>query len=153
MKKEKKTLTAKQQAICFLSRREYSRAELAQRLLRSGAAQDETEVALDELERLGLLSDERFAEALVRRKQGKYSKRAITTQLKEQGIDRDIIDSTLTAFDETSEEEDVLKLWRQRFGKLPENEKEKNKQIRFLIARGYSPSLIFKTLKRVKDEG
>lgn len=153
MKKEKKPLTVKQQAIRFLSRREYGRAELAQRLLRSGADQGEVDAALDELERLGLLSDERFAEALVRRKQGKYSKRAITMQLKEQGIDQNIIGVTLATLDEVSEEDEAFTLWQQRFGKLPEDEKEKNKQCRFLIARGYSPSLFFKVIKRAKEEG
>ncbi len=150
MKKEKPTV--KQQAIRCLSRREYGRAELAQRLIRDGAARDEVDAALDELTQLGLLSDERFAEALVRRRQGKYSKRSIAMQLKEQGIDAETAEAALTTLDETSEEDEVLALWQQRFGKLPDDGKEKNKQIRFLMSRGYSAAAVLKMFRNQKSD-
>jgi regulatory protein len=60
----------------MLARREYSRAELAQRLLRKGIARDDIERALDELAAAGYLSDARYANAVVAQRSGRYGKRA-----------------------------------------------------------------------------
>jgi regulatory protein len=56
---------ARTAAVRLLARREYGRQELLQRLLQRGTARDEATAALDDLEQRGLLSDSRYAEALV----------------------------------------------------------------------------------------
>src|SRR5512144_2232087 len=73
-------------AVGLLARRDYARAELRDRLLATGAGRGDVDDVLDRLEKLGYLSDARFASGVVRRKAGSFSKRAIAHALKEKGV-------------------------------------------------------------------
>src|ERR1700736_5874526 len=59
------TRTLRAQAIRLLARREYARAELESRLVGAGADLAEVRKILDDLGAQGLLSDQRFARAVV----------------------------------------------------------------------------------------
>ncbi len=52
--------------------------------------------------------------------------------------------------------EEALALWRRRFGVAPANEREKARQWRFLLSRGYSSAIAYKVLRaagaRIDDE-
>lgn len=134
-------------AIRLLARRDYSRAELAQRLGRRGIARADIESALDELAAAGYLSDARYADAVVSQKSGRYGKRAIVYALKEKGISADDAAEAVKPLADHDETEDALALWRQRFGVVPVNEREKARQIRFLLARGYGLSTVLRVLR------
>jgi regulatory protein len=151
--KEKEPPSLKAAVIRMLARRDYGRTELAQRLARRGVAADEIESVLDEMAALGFLSDARYAESLVRQKQGRYAKRAIAHTLKERGLDRDTAEAALSTLETTDETEEALALWRKRFGVPPQDERERNRQLRFLLSRGYSTTVAFKVLKIVRSEG
>ena len=73
-------------AVRMLARREYSRAELTQRLAHKGIPRDDIERTLDELAAGGYLSDARYAQAVVAQRSGRYGKRAIASVLREKGI-------------------------------------------------------------------
>ncbi len=133
-------------AVRMLARRDYSRAELAQRLAHKGIPRDDIERALDELAAQGLLSDSRFAGATVRRKSGEYSKRAIAGALKASGVDSDVASQALAA-SEVDDDDAIVALWLRRFGTPPANDREKARQVRFLQSRGFSLSAIFKLLR------
>ena len=138
------SLTA--QAGRLLARREYARDDLEQRLIAKGAARDEVAAVLDELSSQGLLSNERFAHALVAQKSGSYSRRSIRGELKRKGIRGEAIEGALgeaTIDDDAA----MLALWQRRFGTPPANDREKARQIRFLQSRGFALSAIFKMLK------
>jgi regulatory protein len=134
-------------AVRLLARRDYGRAELGQRLLRRGADRDQVEHALDELERLGYLSDARFAHGVVAQKAGRFAKRAIAHELKQKGVQGVAVAEALAALDGHDEVADALALWRRRFGKAPCDEREKARQIRFLLSRGYNAAVAFKVLR------
>jgi regulatory protein len=138
--------SAKALAVRMLARRDYSRAELEQRLLHKGIPRDDIERALDELTAQGLLSDSRFAGATVRRKSGAYSKRAIAGALKASGVEGDVASQALAA-SEVDDADAIVALWLRRFGAPPANDREKARQIRFLQSRGFSLSAIFKLLR------
>ena len=70
----------------MLARREYARAELAERLRGHGADAEEIAGVLDDLERLGFLSDARFAQLLVSQKAGRYGTRAIAHALTQRRV-------------------------------------------------------------------
>jgi regulatory protein len=142
--REPKTLKAR--AIAMLARREYSRAELRDRLLATGAGRDECESVLDELATLGFLSDARFAQAVVRQKQGGYSRRAIAETLKQKGVGADAAHAAL-ADHPVDDAAALLALWRRRFGHAPADEKEKARQVRFLQSRGFGLSSILRLLR------
>ena len=134
-------------AVRMLARREYSRAELAQRLLRKGITRDDIERALDELAAAGYLSDERYANAVVAQRSGRYGKRAIAHALREKGIAAPEALAAMAPLAATDELADATALWRQRFGSAPANQKEKARQVRFLLSRGYGMSVALRVLR------
>jgi len=139
-------VSLKAQAVRLLARREYARADLEQRLLAKGAARDQVAAVLDELSTQGLLSNERFAHALVAQKSGSYSRRSIRGELKRKGVSGEAIDGALG--DATIEDEAaLLALWQRRFGTMPANDREKARQVRFLQSRGFELSAILKLLR------
>jgi len=141
-----KPVSLKAQAVRLLARREYARDELEQRLIAKGASRDEVAAVLDELTSQGLLSNERFAHALVAQKSGSYSRRSIRGELKRKGVSGDAIEN---AIGDAPIEDDaaMLALWQRRFGTPPANDREKARQIRFLQSRGFALSAIFKLLR------
>jgi regulatory protein len=149
--------SVKATAIRMLARREYARAELFHRLLHRGADRAEVERVLAELEALGYLSDARFAGAVVHRKAGRYAKRAIAHELKEKGVASAAAKAALGALDNVDELAEATTLWRRRFGVAPGDEREKARQVRFLLARGYSAAIVFKVLRtagaNLREEG
>ena len=146
-----KTLAAR--AIAMLARREYSRAEIRAKLVAGGDSTDVAEIdrVLDELVALGYLSDARFASAVVAQKSGSHSKRAIGATLKAHGVDSEAAALALEA-SEVDDHDAMVALWRRRFGKAPENEREKARQVRFLQSRGFSLSAILRLLRDPPEE-
>lgn len=136
----------KAQAVAHLARREYSRTELRSRLLRGDASAEAVDAALDELAAAGLLSDARFANAVVRQKSGSYSKRAISETLKAKGVTGDDATGALAGH-EIDDADAMVALWRRRFGTAPKDDREKARQVRFLQSRGFALSAIFRLLR------
>jgi regulatory protein len=111
-----------------------------------GGERSEVQAVLDALAEEGLLSDARYARALVVRKAGSYSRRSIVEALKAAGVSRDDIDAAV-AESEQDDEAALLALWQRRFGHAPNDEREKARQVRFLQSRGFALSAILKLLR------
>ncbi|MGH8850092.1 MAG: regulatory protein RecX [Casimicrobiaceae bacterium] len=142
-------VSLKAQAVRLLARREYARADLEQRLRAKGAPRDEVASVLDELAAQGLLSNERYARAMVTQKSGSYSRRSIRGELKRKGVGGEAIDAALS--EATVEDDAALRaLWQRRFGAAPANDREKARQVRFLQSRGFDLSAILKLLRASK---
>ena len=127
------------QAMNWLARREYSLAELRTRLAERDFPPDVVAATVAELAADGLVSDERFAEALVavRVRKGQGPVR-IRTELKRRGISRDLIRLNI---DEAGLEWHSLacEVRRKKFGAMmPVDFKEKARQMRFLEYRGFT---------------
>jgi regulatory protein len=136
----------KAQAVAHLARREYSRTELRLRLLKGEVSAEAVDAALDELAAAGLLSDVRFANAVVRQKSGAYSRRAISETLKARGVTGDEAAGALAGH-EIDDADAMVALWRRRFGAAPKDDRAKARQIRFLQSRGFALSAIFRLLR------
>jgi len=134
-------------AIRLLARREYGRAELAERLAARGGAADEVSAVLDGLEQQGYLSDARFAQALVSQKAGRYGKRAIAHELRQRQVDPEVARDALATVDIADELAEARAVWERRFGTPPGNDKERARQIRFLLARGYPTSVAVRIVR------
>ena len=143
----------KARAIALLARRDYSRAEIRARLVAGADATAAAEVdrVLDELVALGYLSDARFANAVVARKSGGHSKRAIGATLRARGVGVEAIARALEA-SETDDHDAMVALWRRRFGKAPADDREKARQVRFLQSRGFALSSILKLLREPPED-
>ncbi len=146
----KQSPSLKARALRLLSRREYSRHELAQKLLRLSSQADDNPPAdleeqitkvLDDFEVQGWLSDERYAEALVRRRSQRYGLRRVADELQRAGIDPNMI-SSLSHELSASEFERAQALWARKFGEISSDPKERAKQYRFLVSKGFNPELV-----------
>jgi regulatory protein len=164
-KKKKQSPSLKARALRLLSMREYSRKGLAAKLEESAARmlkfksaeEDSDEVApststsltvqieavLDDFEARGWLSDQRFAEALVRRRSERFGARKIQDELTQAGIDSSKTADLLKTLKET-EYQRAHGLWLRKFGVVASEQKERARQYRFLASKGFSSAVVSK---------
>ncbi|WP_109478766.1 recombination regulator RecX [Paraburkholderia sp. C35] len=141
----------KGRALGYLSRREYSRAELSRKLAPYVEEGDSIETLLDSLESEGWLSDSRFAESLLHRRASRMGAGRIVNELKRHAVDQTLVEEVSAQLKET-ELARAQAVWRKKFGALPETPNERAKQARFLATRGFSQGIIGKILKGIDED-
>lgn len=141
----------KGRAVGFLSRREYARTELARKLASYVEADDDLEKTLDDLEREGWLSTERFAQSLVHRRAGRQGAALIVQELRAKGVDENQV-SELRDGLRATEYERARTVWDKRFGERPADRAAYAKQARFLASRGFAHDVIRRILGGGDDE-
>lgn len=146
-KPPEKSLRAR--ALEALSRREHSRTELMRKLAPHTDNPDELNTLLDDLQARGWLSDARYAEQMVNARQSRYGSRKIAFELREKGVDEDLINATLANVRDT-ELERARAVWARKFGQIPASPQEQAKQIRFLQSRGFTWEVIRKILGTIE---
>ena len=160
-KKHKQSPSLKARALRLLSLREYSRKTLAAKLVESEArwakradreggqtgqnTSETIEVVLDDFEARGWLSDERYAEALVRRRSERYGSRRIADELERAGVDAQHSAKILGALKET-EFQRAYALWSRKYGQKAQDQKERARQYRYLASKGFSLDLVAKII-------
>ena len=130
----------------YLARREHSRAELRAKLLPHVQEGEDVESLLDDLMNRNWLSDERTAEQVVQHGRSRFGTQHIVHELRQKGISEELINPTLPELKE-SELTTAREVWSRKFGILPQNDKEKAKQMRFLQSRGFGFDVIFQVLR------
>jgi regulatory protein len=123
----------------YLARREHSRRELHDKLLKKGCAEEIAAETVKRLEQERLVSDDRFMESLIqaRRNRG-YGPLRIQKELQEKGVTTEAIERWL---DISGREwlEDIRRVQRKKFGaRLPKSYPERARQARFLQYRGFT---------------
>ncbi|MBU3620215.1 regulatory protein RecX [Polynucleobacter sp. CS-Odin-A6] len=164
-KSKQQSPSLKARALRLLSMREYSRKGLAAKLEESAARmlklkpvdQDaeasvteiplkvQIEAVLDDFEARGWLSDQRFAEALVRRRSERFGTRKIQDELLQAGVDGAKTADLLRNLKET-EFQRAYELWERKFGELATEQKERARQYRFLASKGFSSDVVSKVV-------
>lgn len=142
-------------AVALLARRDHSRFELAAKLRRRLAEDEdpaEVDRVLDSLQRDGLLSDERFAGALTRTRAARFGDARLRHDLKLSGVAPETAARAVAAVQGT-ELERAHAVWARRFGTLPQSTAERLRQARFLQARGFSSDTIRRVLRGLPQEG
>ncbi|MDD2701686.1 MAG: recombination regulator RecX [Sideroxydans sp.] len=129
-----------------LARREHTRAELQQKLQAHVQEGDDLQSVLDELEKRNWLSDARAATQLVDAKRSRFGSQRIAQELRQRGVDDDLIAEALPDL-KALDLETAREVWQRKFGKAPQEAKEKARQMRFLQSRGFSTDVILKVLK------
>lgn len=144
-----KKRSLKGQAFFYLSRREYSRVELARKLAPWAESEAQLEIFLDELEAQSWLSAQRFADSLLRRQAGRLGNARLLHELKKHQLDEAVINHAHTQL-QGSEYARAQVVWQKKFGhtvllsKIENNcerAKERAKQMRFLLMRGFSADI------------
>ena len=145
--------TLEARALRYLARREYSRVELEKKLVSSSTATAPAEVSalLDNLEQRGFLSARRVVEQVIQMRRHKFGSQRIVHELKQKGIDEHLINDALPDLKET-ELAAAYDVWRKKFKVSPENIKERSKQTRFLMSRGFSMTIIHQIFSHADQE-
>ena len=154
----------------LLSGREYSRNELERKLKTHEESPGLLAKALDELQAKGFISEQRVLDSVIHRRSAKLGAARIRQELQNKGLDPDAVKVAIHSLQAT-EFERAHVIWRKKFGAAAaiadsdDNDNEdtggtaglratpgtaaRGKQIRFLMARGFSSD----TIRRVMAAG
>jgi len=121
-----------------LARREHSHQELVGKLRDKGAGAGIAEAIVDQLQAENLVSDERFADSLVKVRRGRgQGPIRIQRELEEKGVADSIIDVILEPHDRGWHTLAAEVRIRKYGARLPMDLKERARQARFLQYRGF----------------
>lgn len=138
-------------AMDLLARREHGRVELTRKLLRRGAEPESIELALDQLELQGLLSESRYLSSYIASCAAKgYGPLRVRDELQRRGVKPEEIAQALESAG-TDWEHCLRETWRRKFSSLPCDARERARQGRFLAYRGFAISAITRLLEGRMD--
>lgn len=140
----------RERALGYLARREHSRAELRRKLAPHAASAEELDALLEDLIQRRFLSESRFAESRARVMSRKFGAARIEHDLRAKGVSEEAAAAAargarVTEFDR------ALEIWRRKFGNPARDLKERARQARFLLARGFSTDVINRLLRHRND--
>lgn len=141
--KPQKSLRAR--AMDILSRRETSRLELQRKLAPYAEDADELQAVLDEFAQRNWQSDQRYAEMWVQSKSRKHGSLRLKQALAQKGVSAELIAEHLP--DRDTELANALAVLQKKFKQAAQSPAEQQKQMRFLLYRGFSGDIALKALK------
>ena len=135
----------------YLSRREYSCKELAQKLSAYAEPEDDIAALIEDFKQRGWLSEERYAEQIVHARKRKFGSMRVAHELREHGVAEELVEKAVAEVrqDELS---NARAIWRKKYKAGPKSREEWAKQARFLQSRGFSFDLIKTVLNDDPDE-
>ncbi|NLX64512.1 MAG: regulatory protein RecX [Clostridiaceae bacterium] len=145
---------ARERAVRYLTFKDRSEYEILNKLIDAGFDRSVAQKAVNELKAIGYLDDTRFAlKYLSERVRTKaLSKKTLAYELKNKGVDKEIIEKALSEF-EIDDYEVALREGKRKFGKYDLNDKKiEQKVCRFLLHRGFSYEIVDKVIREMKKE-
>ena len=152
----------KGRALRLLSQREHSRAELERKLARHEEEPGTLARALDELAAKDFISEPRVVASVLNQRAARSGALRVRQELQAKGLDAELVAQAMGIAPEAiaeavaslqdTEVERATALWRRRFDAAPTDAKERAKQTRFLLARGFSGAVVAKVLRSDFDE-
>ena len=147
---------AKNYAGELLKDQTYSKGQMFTELERKGFGHNAIDTMLKELEQLGQIKDEKYAQAWIKKRQRSKpkGKKMLRYELLDKGIDRTTVDRTLETIDDDDEARLALQAAQKQavhYKSLPSHV-AKRRLHNFLLRRGFGYETIRKTMKQVLDE-
>ena len=145
---------AREKAVIYLTYRDRSESEILTKLIDAGFDANVAQNAVNELRTIGYLDDTRYAMKYLseRMRTKALSKKSLGFELKNKGIDEEIIEKALSEF-EIDDYEVALREGKRKFGKYNlDDNKIEQKAYRFLLHRGFSYEIVNKVIKEMKKE-
>jgi regulatory protein len=136
----------KGRALRLLSQREHSRAELERKLAKYEDVPGTLAQALDELAAKDFINEARVVQSVVHQRAPRMGAARVRQELQQKGIAPEAIAEAVTGLQE-SETSRAFEVWRRRFEAPPQDAKERARQMRFLMARGFSGAVVAKVLR------
>ncbi|MDT7849448.1 recombination regulator RecX [Methylophilus sp. VKM B-3414] len=143
--------TLRQRALEYLAKREYSYAELGQKLKAYAEEADDLPALLEDFKQRGWLSDARFTEQLVHARKAKFGSVRVANELREKGVDDTLIAEAVAGLQD-NEVARASEVWRKKFKAAPTTREEWAKQARFLQSRGFTFDVIKHILNRHAED-
>ena len=146
---------AKAAALRFLKIRPRSIAELKEKLEVKGFSSTEIETTVLDLLASGLLDDRAFTKSWINYRLARpFGFRRIILELKDKGIDPEIIEQAVAEIKDSSYSPEIvaLELAKRRWQRLPDIDpvKKKKRVLDFLLRRGFDVDVAIKILKQLK---
>ena len=143
----------KARAVALLSRREYSRAELARKLMPHARDESELQDVLASLEDQGWQSDTRFVQGVLHRKSARQGTALIVQSLRHHGVQPELVEEARDQLKQTELSRARL-VWEKRFSRegMPGDRQSYARQARFLAARGFSGDVINRLLRHSEPD-
>lgn len=141
----------RQRALELLSKREYSAAELAQKLKGYAGEEDDIPALIADFKGRGWLSDARYTEQMVHARQAKFGAVRVAHELREKGVDDTLIAEAVAGLQD-NEVERAREVWRKKFKAAATTREEWAKQARFLQSRGFTFEVIKQILNRHAED-
>ena len=140
----------KGRALRLLSQREHSRQELERKLAEHETEPGQLARALDELQAKGFISEARVIESVVHRRASKLGTVRVRQELAAKGLSGEAVDEALAQL-RTTELERAREVWMRKFGEPATDPKEKARQIRFLVSRGFATEVVRRVVQGPPD--
>jgi regulatory protein len=141
----------KGRALRLLSQREHSRAELERKLAKYEEQPGELSRALDELTAKDFISEARVVQSVLHQRAARHGAARVRQELLHKGIAPEAVAEAVASL-QGSELDRAREVWRRRFDALPQDATDRAKQTRFLLARGFSSTVVSKVLRYDPDE-
>lgn len=142
---------SKERAYTLLAYRARSRFELRKRLVDDGYPPALASAVVERIAEMGYLDDRAFAESLVRMKMASgWGERKIRRALVEKGVDDLLVDEVCLEYLGADDEfERALQLVS---GKPCVTRKERDRLLRRIVSRGFSPGVAYSVLRAVQSD-
>ena len=147
-------ISLKGRALRLLGAREYARAELARKLAPHAEHAGQIDSLLDELEVKGFISEQRAAESVVHRRAPRLGAARIRQELRAKGLSPDLVQRTVAGL-QPSEVARAHQVWSSKFSPQAErgDAAARARQMRFLLARGFSADVVRRVVSGTADDG
>ncbi len=150
MNKPTQQLSLKGRALRLLSQREHSRLELERKLAEHETEPGQLAKALDELQARGFISEERVVESVVHRRASKLGASRVRQELVAKGLSPEAMADALEHLRST-ELARAREVWCRKFGEPATDLKDKARQIRFLVSRGFAAEVVRRVVQGADD--
>jgi regulatory protein len=135
-------------ALQYLNRRDRTVSETWRRLAHGGFDAAAIEAAISRLLEDGFLDDARYARLYAedRRNLDHWGTTRIRRALLERGVDRELVERTLSSHGVDAELDQAVALLRRRFLAAPSTRRERDRALGLLLRRGYDSELALQAL-------
>lgn len=149
--KQKSEPSLKARALRLLALREHSLQEIERKL--APYAQDTSQLTevLQFLQTKGFINEERVLESVVHRRAAKLGASRVRQELQAKGLNAEAVSLAVQELRST-ELERARALWDKKFGEVTREPKERAKQIRFLVSRGFDAGVVSKVVGGLADD-
>jgi regulatory protein len=141
----------KGRALRLLSQREHSRPELERKLAKYEEVPGTLASALDELAAKDFINETRVVQSVVNQRAPRMGAARVRQELLHKGIAPEAVADAVTALRET-ELDRARDVWARRFGAPAADMKERARQVRFLLARGFSGEVVSKVVSPARRD-